>query len=144
MRASQESVSLAQAMWRGFRMRCPHCGQGTLFGRFLKVAGHCPKCDEELFHHCADDFPAYLYMPTWLGWGQAFRRAGPYGGFLGKKYDALTTECEPFWADESDDGGACDAAVQRSHRRSAMAAWNAWIRHLETQAPGPRPIQSFI
>lgn len=44
-----------------------------------------------------DDFPAYLYMPTWLGWGQAFRRAGPYGGFLGKKYDALTTECEPFW-----------------------------------------------
>src|SRR5262249_24860917 len=27
------------------------------------------------------DFPAYLYMPTWLGWGQAFRRAGPYGGF---------------------------------------------------------------
>lgn len=44
-----------------------------------------------------DDFPAYLYMPTWLGWGQAFRRAGPYGGFLGKKHDALTTECEPFW-----------------------------------------------
>jgi hypothetical protein len=45
----------------------------------------------------SEDFPAYLYMPTWLGWGQAFRRAGPYGGFLGKKYDALTTECEPFW-----------------------------------------------
>jgi hypothetical protein len=42
------------------------------------------------------DFPAYVYMPTWLGWGQAFRRAGPYGGFLGKKYDALTTEAEPF------------------------------------------------
>jgi hypothetical protein len=44
-----------------------------------------------------EGFPAYLYMPSWLGWGQAFRRAGPYGGFLGKKYDALTTECEPFW-----------------------------------------------
>jgi hypothetical protein len=62
MRPSQESVSLAQAMWRGFRMRCPHCGQGTLFGRFLKVADHCPKCDEELSHHCADDFPAYLVI----------------------------------------------------------------------------------
>src|SRR5260370_15569836 len=62
MRPSQESVSLAQAMWRGFRMRCPHCGQGTLFGRFLKVADHCPNCDEELFHHCADDFPAYLVI----------------------------------------------------------------------------------
>src|SRR5687767_13401970 len=39
--------------------------------------------------------PDYMYMPTYLGWGQAFRRAGPYGGFLGMRYDALTTECEP-------------------------------------------------
>jgi hypothetical protein len=44
-----------------------------------------------------EDMPAYVYMPCWLGWGQAFRRAGPYGGFLGKRYDALTTECQPFW-----------------------------------------------
>ncbi len=42
-----------------------------------------------------DDPPAYVYMPNWLGWGQAFRRAGPYGGFLGKRYDAFTTECVP-------------------------------------------------
>jgi uncharacterized protein (DUF983 family) len=28
----------------------------------LKVADHCPKCDEELFHQCADDFPAYLVI----------------------------------------------------------------------------------
>ena len=62
MRVSQESVTVAQAMWRGFRTRCPHCGQGTLFRHFLKVAEHCPKCDEELFHHCADDFPAYLVI----------------------------------------------------------------------------------
>lgn len=44
-----------------------------------------------------DDFPAYVFMPCWLGWGQAFRRSGPYGGFLGKKFDALTTECLPYW-----------------------------------------------
>src|SRR6516162_5437774 len=43
-----------------------------------------------------DDMPAYVYMPCWLGWGQVFRRAGPYGGFLGKRYDALTTECAPY------------------------------------------------
>src|SRR5438270_475633 len=43
-----------------------------------------------------EDLPAYVYMPCWLGWGQAFRRAGPYGGFLGKRYDALTTECQPY------------------------------------------------
>jgi hypothetical protein len=42
------------------------------------------------------DFPAYIYMPCWLGWGQAFRRAGPYAGFLGKRFDPLTTECQPY------------------------------------------------
>lgn len=40
-------------------------------------------------------FPAYHYLPNWLGWGQAFRRGGPYGGFLGKRYDPITTECSP-------------------------------------------------
>jgi hypothetical protein len=42
------------------------------------------------------DFPDYVYMPCWLGWGQVFRRAGPYAGFLGKRYDALTTACDPY------------------------------------------------
>jgi hypothetical protein len=42
------------------------------------------------------DFPAYVFMPCWLGWGQAFRRGGPYAGFLGKRYDPLTSQCEPF------------------------------------------------
>ncbi|MDB5336992.1 MAG: hypothetical protein JWN70_2611, partial [Planctomycetaceae bacterium] len=42
-----------------------------------------------------DELPAYVYMPNWLGWGQNFRRGGPYGGFLGKKYDPFTTECNP-------------------------------------------------
>ncbi|MSR54094.1 MAG: DUF1501 domain-containing protein [Gemmataceae bacterium] len=44
----------------------------------------------------ADVFPDYVYLPNWLGWGQVFRRAGPYGGFLGKRFDALTTECSPY------------------------------------------------
>jgi hypothetical protein len=44
----------------------------------------------------ADVFPNYVYLPCWLGWGQAFRRAGPYGGFLGKRFDALTSECAPY------------------------------------------------
>jgi hypothetical protein len=42
-----------------------------------------------------NELPAYVYLPHWLGWGQSFRRAGPYGGFLGKRYDACTSECEP-------------------------------------------------
>ena len=58
------------------------------------------------------DFPAYVFMPCWLGWGQAFRRAGPYAGFLGKRYDALTTQCEPF-ADKDAKPGPGSPAVVR-------------------------------
>ena len=56
------SVSLAKATWRGFRGKCPNCGKGHMFGRFLKVASACDHCGEELFHQRADDFPAYLVM----------------------------------------------------------------------------------
>ncbi|MBB4377500.1 Uncharacterized conserved protein, DUF983 family [Bradyrhizobium sp. Rc3b] len=56
------SVSLAKAMWRGCRGKCPNCGEGHLVGRFLKVAHSCDHCGEELFHQRADDFPAYLVI----------------------------------------------------------------------------------
>jgi uncharacterized protein (DUF983 family) len=55
-------VSLPQAVWRGFRMKCPNCGRGRLFGRFLKVADHCAVCGEDFTPQRADDFPAYLVM----------------------------------------------------------------------------------
>ena len=42
------------------------------------------------------EFPEYVYMPCWLGWGQVFRRGGPYAGFLGKRFDPFTTECKPY------------------------------------------------
>jgi hypothetical protein len=42
------------------------------------------------------DFPAYVYMPCYLGWGQAIHRAGPYAGFLGQRYNPLFTECRPY------------------------------------------------
>ena len=54
--------SLMQAMGRGFMGRCPHCGEGRLFGRFLKVADSCAACGEEYHHHRADDLPAYLVI----------------------------------------------------------------------------------
>jgi uncharacterized protein (DUF983 family) len=62
MTAETHQVSLAQAMGRGFRGKCPCCGSGQLFRRFLKVADHCEACGEELHHHRADDFPAYLVI----------------------------------------------------------------------------------
>jgi uncharacterized protein (DUF983 family) len=57
-----EAVSLPQALWRGFAMKCPHCGRGHLFGRFLKVADHCEVCGEDFTPQRADDFPAYLVI----------------------------------------------------------------------------------
>jgi uncharacterized protein (DUF983 family) len=33
-----------------------------MFRAFLKVADTCPHCGEELHHHRADDFPAYLVI----------------------------------------------------------------------------------
>uniref|UniRef100_A0A2A3JQG4 Zinc-finger protein n=3 Tax=Alloyangia mangrovi TaxID=1779329 RepID=A0A2A3JQG4_9RHOB len=48
------------AVWRGFRCRCPNCGNGPILRSYLKVRDHCPVCREELHHHRADDGPAYL------------------------------------------------------------------------------------
>lgn len=40
--------------------------------------------------------PAYIYLPTYLGYGDAARRPGIYGGFLGQRYDPFMSEVEPF------------------------------------------------
>lgn len=45
---------------RGLAGKCPNCGKGKIFYRYLKVNDHCPECGEELFHHRADDAPPYL------------------------------------------------------------------------------------
>ena len=52
----------AEALWKGFRGCCPACGKGRMFRAYLKVADNCPACGEELHHHRADDFPAYLVI----------------------------------------------------------------------------------
>lgn len=48
------------ALVRGFRCRCPNCGKGKLLYGYLKVHDTCSECGQELFHHRADDGPAYL------------------------------------------------------------------------------------
>ncbi|MBM3821594.1 MAG: DUF1501 domain-containing protein [Verrucomicrobia bacterium] len=37
--------------------------------------------------------PASVWMPCYPGWGQDIFRPGPYGGYLGRKYDPLFTQC---------------------------------------------------
>ncbi len=52
--------STSEAMLRGFRGKCPNCGDGALYKSYLKVAEACPVCGEDLHHQRADDAPAYF------------------------------------------------------------------------------------
>ena len=51
---------LMQAMSRGLRGRCPHCGTGHIFYRYLKVSPNCPVCQLDLDRYPSDDGPAYF------------------------------------------------------------------------------------
>lgn len=51
-----------QAIKRGLFCKCPNCGQGKLFASFVKTVDQCDVCHEEIFHHRADDLPAYLVV----------------------------------------------------------------------------------
>jgi len=58
----QAERPLGRAIWRGMLCRCPNCGDGRLFGAFLKPVDRCAVCGEEIFHHRADDLPPYLVI----------------------------------------------------------------------------------
>jgi hypothetical protein len=49
----------------------------------------------EYLKPAGNDLPACVHMPCYHGWGRNYRYAGPYGGFLGKRYDPLFSECSP-------------------------------------------------
>jgi len=48
------------ALLRGWRCRCPQCGAGPMLKGYLNVRDRCSVCSEALYHHRADDGPAYL------------------------------------------------------------------------------------
>ena len=47
------------------------------------------------------DLPGAACLPCYPGWGEnAYRRGGPYGGFLGSQYDPLFSLCDPKFTRE--------------------------------------------
>jgi uncharacterized protein (DUF983 family) len=58
--ADKPARPLWRSIGRGFLCRCPNCGEGKLFQGYLKSVDHCAVCQEEYFHHRADDLPPYL------------------------------------------------------------------------------------
>ncbi len=53
-------VSRLQALVRGFRQRCPRCGNAPVFRAYLKPVEACAHCAERFGHIHADDLPPYL------------------------------------------------------------------------------------
>jgi uncharacterized protein (DUF983 family) len=60
--ALKEKRDVWQSLKRGFRGRCPRCGEGKLFRAFLKTADSCSVCGQDFTPHRADDLPAYLVI----------------------------------------------------------------------------------
>src|SRR5262245_20673709 len=59
---SRSMASFFRDLSAGLHGRCPACSEGRMFRAFLKVVDSCPECGEELHHHRADDFPAYIVV----------------------------------------------------------------------------------
>lgn len=53
-------ATVSTAMLRGLRGKCPNCGKGPLFYRYLKVEPVCQTCGHDLDRYPADDGPAYF------------------------------------------------------------------------------------
>ena len=51
---------LKPALRRGWSRLCPKCGKGDMLYKYLKVRDNCRNCGQDLYHHRADDGPAYL------------------------------------------------------------------------------------
>jgi uncharacterized protein (DUF983 family) len=50
-----------QAAFRGgIKCRCPRCGEGKLFRKWLKPVDRCTACGQDWSLQRADDFPAYV------------------------------------------------------------------------------------
>ncbi|HWK40402.1 MAG TPA: DUF983 domain-containing protein [Croceibacterium sp.] len=52
--------SFMEAATRGALCKCPRCGEGRLFRRWLKPVDRCAACRMDWTPQHADDFPAYI------------------------------------------------------------------------------------
>lgn len=53
-------VSWRQALWRGVRRRCPHCGQGPLFETWFGLHADCSVCHLEFERRPGDTWAFWL------------------------------------------------------------------------------------
>lgn len=53
---------LGQSIMSGLKCKCPSCGQGKLFRKYIKPVDACAVCGEDYSPQRADDLPAYLVV----------------------------------------------------------------------------------
>jgi uncharacterized protein (DUF983 family) len=53
---------LGRSIRRGLLGKCPNCGEGRLFGKFIKPVDACEVCSEDYTPQRADDLPAYIVV----------------------------------------------------------------------------------
>lgn len=58
--SSSSEPSVLTGLKRGVLHRCPNCGDGRLYTRYLKVDPDCEACGHDLADYPADDGPAYF------------------------------------------------------------------------------------
>jgi uncharacterized protein (DUF983 family) len=58
--SSTPAPSFLTGLKRGILHRCPNCGDGRLYMRYLKVDPECEVCGHHLAEYPADDGPAYF------------------------------------------------------------------------------------
>lgn len=54
--------NVARAVGRGFRGRCPRCGQGRLLSGYISPVPECATCGERLLPYQTADFAPYLVV----------------------------------------------------------------------------------
>lgn len=50
------------AIWRGIKCKCPNCGQGWLFRRYIEQVEHCAACGEPLAYYKAGLFLPFVVI----------------------------------------------------------------------------------
>ena len=58
------------------------------------------------------DVPPYVVLPAYPGYSQGLRRAGPYGGYLGSRYNPLFSQCNPTFGREVSDRDFYDPTLR--------------------------------
>lgn len=56
----QDERALWPALRRGWKRKCPNCGEGPVLHSYLKMNDACSHCEQDFTAARADDGPAYL------------------------------------------------------------------------------------